>query len=275
MKLQQDLEKFFIGWRDKPAHPDAPTGGGGTGHFRHAGSINTQPSTYSSIPHPDSPVGRRLNPQEIASAILNLFQTPTNPIFRVFQNPALAEFAAPQTEPAKTSTSTSDEKMSMSQNGVNLLKQIERLRLKPYDDQTGKEISAWVKGATIGYGHLIAKFEWEKYKNGISESDAQALFQKNFPPYEACVREHISVKLQQNQFDALVMLAYNIGKEKGGFPDSSVVKLINDPQATTNYKNLEQAWKAWNKSQGKVLQGLNNRRESEWNVYSKGVYKGW
>jgi len=43
----------------------------------------------------------------------------------------------------------------MSNQGMGLLKSIEKLRLKPYDDQTGKEISSWVKGATIGYGYLI------------------------------------------------------------------------------------------------------------------------
>jgi hypothetical protein len=52
---------------------------------------------------------------------------------------------------------TSGDKIS--KQGINLLKYIEKLRTKPYDDQTGKKITAWVEGATIGYGHLIKKAE--------------------------------------------------------------------------------------------------------------------
>lgn len=50
----------------------------------------------------------------------------------------------------------------LSNDGQNLLKNIEKLRLKPYNDQNGKEITSYVKGATIGYGHLI-----ETKMNGI------------------------------------------------------------------------------------------------------------
>ena len=35
------------------------------------------------------------------------------------------------------------------------------------------------------------------------------------------------------------------------------------------------AWKAWNKSQGQVMQGLVNRRNAEWDVYSKNIYQRW
>lgn len=45
----------------------------------------------------------------------------------------------------------------LSQSGKDFLKGVESLRLKPYDDQTSKEITSYVQGATIGYGHLIRK----------------------------------------------------------------------------------------------------------------------
>lgn len=57
-----------------------------------------------------------------------------------------------------------DLSVDFSTKGQDLLKKIESLRLNPYDDQTGKDISAWVKGATIGYGHLILQNEWDVYK---------------------------------------------------------------------------------------------------------------
>jgi GH24 family phage-related lysozyme (muramidase) len=69
------------------------------------------------------------------------------------------------------------------------------------------------------------------------------------------------------------MLAFNIGKES--FTGSSVLKLINTPTAITKYRDLEESWKAWNKSQGNVMKGLNNRRDCEWKIYSKSIYERW
>lgn len=172
-----------------------------------------------------------------------------------------------------TSSLQSVSELDFSDQGLKLLGAIEELRLKPYDDQTSKKVDNWTKGATIGYGHLIKQGEWDTYKNGISAEDAIILFRNDLSPFINIVRSNITIKLAQNQFDALVILAYNIGST--AFAGSSVVKLVNDPTIKTNYASLEDAWKAWNKSQGKVMQGLINRRECEWNVYSKAIYKKW
>jgi GH24 family phage-related lysozyme (muramidase) len=161
----------------------------------------------------------------------------------------------------------------VSAKGIALLKSIETLALKPYDDQTGKQIDHWVKGATIGYGHLIQQDQWEHYKDGISEQEASALFQDDLKPFAQAVASSVRVELTQHQFDALVILAFNIGI--ANFRSSSVLKLVNDPGAHTPYASLEQAWKAWNKSQGRVNEGLKNRRNAEWKIYSKAVYERW
>lgn len=50
----------------------------------------------------------------------------------------------------------------MSDKGMELLMSIESFKDKPYDDQNGNAISNWVKGATIGYGHLISQDEWNQ-----------------------------------------------------------------------------------------------------------------
>jgi len=162
---------------------------------------------------------------------------------------------------------------SVSDKGLNLLKSVEALHLTPYDDQTGADITSWVKGATIGYGHLIKSGEWATYKDGFTEADADALFEEDLAPFVDVVQSNIKVDLTPNQFDALVILAFNIGI--GGFASSSVVTLVNNPAAVTKYPNLEAAWKAWNKSQGKVMKGLDNRRQCEWKIYSQGVYERW
>lgn len=161
----------------------------------------------------------------------------------------------------------------MSDKGMDLLRSIEELRLQPYDDQTGKEISAWVTGATIGYGHLISRNEWDTYKNGLDIMEAKALFEQDLLPYVQTVNTEVTSGISQNQFDALVILTFNIGRN--AFKSSSVLKMINDPSANTGYTNLEAAWKAWNKSQGKKMQGLVNRRNAEWDIYSMNIYKKW
>jgi len=163
--------------------------------------------------------------------------------------------------------------LSMSEDGINLLKSVETLRLQTYDDQTGEDISSWVEGATIGYGHLIARSEWDIYRNGITEPQADALFAGDLEPFEAAVNNGVTADITQNQFDACVILAFNIGTN--GFLTSSALKLVNDPNAITPYDNLEAAWKAWDKSQGKVSRGLQNRRNAEWKIYSQGVYERW
>lgn len=163
--------------------------------------------------------------------------------------------------------------LTLSDAGRQLLCGIETLRLKPYDDQTGNEIQEWCQGATIGYGHLIRIDEWERYRHGIDTDSAVALFQEDLAPFAGIVRRKIRVPLQQQQFDALVMLAYNIGRTN--FADSSVVKMVNDPRAVTKFPTLEKAWKAWNKSQGRISNGLINRRRCELDVYQRGIYKRW
>ena len=160
-----------------------------------------------------------------------------------------------------------------SSKGINLLKSIEQLATTPYDDQTGKNITAWVAGATIGYGHLIHNTEWSKYKGGITQAQALSLFNADLNPYVNTVKAKVTASITQNEFDAMVILAFNIGQN--AFTNSSVLKMVNNPNAITTYKNLEAAWKAWNKSQGVINRGLTNRRLAEWNIYSKGIYQTW
>jgi len=167
--------------------------------------------------------------------------------------------------------------LQMSEQGMDLLMSIESFRGKPYDDQTGVGITRWVEGATIGYGHLIGQAEWnqsgDSYKNGITEAQGKELFIKDLKPFVDGVNSRVTANVSQHQFDALVILAFNIGL--GNFGSSSVLKLVNDPSAQTSYPGLEEAWKAWNKSQGKVMQGLVNRRNAEWKIYSSSSYEHW
>ncbi len=171
-----------------------------------------------------------------------------------------------------SSENNAQEKIThLSNDGQNLLKNIEKLRLKPYNDQNGKEITSYVKGATIGYGHLIGQNEWDLYKNGITLQEADKLFKSDLLPFENAVKNSINSSLAQNEFDALVILCFNIGIDN--FKNSSVAKIINGEK--TGYKTLKEAWMAWNKSQNKVMQGLINRRNAEYKLYTQGGYEKW
>jgi len=163
--------------------------------------------------------------------------------------------------------------LTISDKGLQLMQTIETLRLQPYDDQTGQAISEWCKGATIGYGYLIPANEWLHFANGISKFYAGILLEKTLLLTERAINRTIIKPLQQQQFDALVLLTFNIGIT--AFAESSVAKQINDPCAVTRYPTLESAWKAWNKSQNKENDGLINRRQCEWNIWRSGIYQPW
>ena len=168
--------------------------------------------------------------------------------------------------------------MKMSDKGIEWLKDKEYKVLDKYgnhvvyDDATGKPVNpneTLPKGATIGYGHLVKPDE--DFKNGITEQQAVALLRSDIAVAERTVQNNITANLTQNQYDALVSLAYNIGAS--GFKNSTVVEYINNPNFHSSiYSDLESAWKAWNQTQGKVSNGLINRRQNEWNLYAAGIY---
>ncbi|MFZ6727276.1 lysozyme [Undibacterium sp. MH2W] len=129
------------------------------------------------------------------------------------------------------------------------------------------------RGATVGYGKLISEEEWPLYKDGVTQEQADRMFNSKLNPVQSDVQTRVTAKVTQYEFDALVIFDYNIGSP--AFQTSSALKLVNNPNATTNYSSLEDAWKAFTKSQGKENKGLIHRRDSEWDIYSNNVYKGW
>lgn len=166
----------------------------------------------------------------------------------------------------------------ISTNGIKLLAEYESLILYPYDDQDKSKMKLklieWNERATIGYGHLILESEWDKFKDEITKEEAVELKKQDLKLKVNRVIKDININLNQNQFDALVILCFNIGEE--GFHSSTVRKMINNPEyKSRDYKNLETAWKAWNKDTDKntnkkyVSRGLVNRRKKEWKLYVK------
>lgn len=102
----------------------------------------------------------------------------------------------------------------------------EGLRLEAYDDATGRPVpvGGHVQGVlTIGYGHTGP----DVLKGmRISKEQADALFDKDNDRFEACVARNMigpnGELPNDNQFDAAVSLAYNIGEH--AFATSTVVR---------------------------------------------------
>lgn len=166
--------------------------------------------------------------------------------------------------------------MNLSDNGIKILKQLEGCvkigdKHVIYDDKTGKPVNInepLPRGATIGYGHLIK--QGEDFRNGISEAKATELLCADIDVAECAVKNNITVSINQNQYDALVILGYNIGATN--FANSTVVKYVNNPDFHNNrYPTLESAWMAWNQCRGVISNGLKQRRRREWQLFTSKI----
>lgn len=145
---------------------------------------------------------------------------------------------------------------TLSKQGTELIAKFEGLRLKPY------KCSAGVPTIGIGSTFYEDKSRVKMTDPAITKDRAIQLFQHTVKQYESAVRAFIKVELNQNQFDALVSLCYNIGP--GNFSGSSLVKAINNK---ADKEEITYRWKLWNKAKGKVIKGLVIRRVSELNYY--------
>lgn len=145
--------------------------------------------------------------------------------------------------------------MIISQNGIDLIKQFEGLRLNAYQD-TGK---VW----TIGYGHTG---EEAQPGNTITEKEAEDLLRKDCEYAENEVNK-LSVEFTQNQFDALCSLVFNVGMNRL-MNRYSIIRMITNNPYNERIPALWQATAVKDRT-GTVLKGLQRRRILESNLYIK------
>lgn len=142
----------------------------------------------------------------------------------------------------------------VSTSGIDLICEFEGLRLKAYDDGVG----VW----TIGYGTTIYP-NGIKVKNGdvCTLEQAKSYMAHDLKKFEQTVNDAVLVALNQNQFDALVSLTYNIGQS--AFKSSTLLKKLN----TKDYVRAANQFDVWVNAGGKRMQGLVNRRKREKEVF--------
>jgi lysozyme len=144
----------------------------------------------------------------------------------------------------------------VSKNGLDFIGKEEGLVLKPY------KCSA--KVPTIGYGSTYYE-DGTKVKMTdppITKERAEKLFLDTLKHYEMCIYTSTRDDINQNQFDALVSICYNIGTH--AFKKSTLLKRVNkDP----NGNDIEGAFLMWRNAGGKPI--LLGRRQREYKLYSK------
>jgi len=133
--------------------------------------------------------------------------------------------------------------MKTSNNGITLIKKFEGCRLKAYKDAAGV--------LTIGYGHTSGV----KAKDSITQEEAENLLKEDLEKIEKKVSKY-NYSFNQNQFDALVSFAYNLG---------SIDKLSQEGKRSKEQIALH--IRDYVFAGGRRLQGLVNRRQAEFNLY--------
>lgn len=149
----------------------------------------------------------------------------------------------------------------MTKNGLSLLKEFEGCSLVAYKCVAGYY--------TIGYGNTT-------YLDGskVEENDkidfalAEQLLINTVADFEKQVKLLLdNLYLPEICIDSLVCLAYNIGTT--AFAKSTLLKKIKADK--NDLEAIEKEWLRWDKANGKVIKGLTNRRNREFELYKKGI----
>lgn len=138
--------------------------------------------------------------------------------------------------------------MRISNKGRDFIKGFEALRLVAYPDP-GTGDKPW----TIGWGHT----KGVKRGDRITQAQAEQFLSDDVSVFELTANSAIKHPMTQNQFDALVSLAFNIGGS--AFAGSTLVKKFNAGDA----RGAADEFSKWKNSGGKVMPGLVKRRAAE------------
>ncbi len=149
-------------------------------------------------------------------------------------------------------------RMRTSEAGLELIKRFEGYREHAVALGDGRHM--------IGYGHTKAAREGLR----ISRANAEAILREfDLPPVEAALSDSVFAPLSQNEFDALVSLAFNIGWQ--AFQCSDVFALVNSGEKL----RAAEAFSAWRKAEinGRliIIDALVRRRAAERALFLNGA----
>lgn len=154
--------------------------------------------------------------------------------------------------------------MKLDNKGYLLIAEFEGLRLSPYLCSAGVP--------TIGYGNTF-------YPSGakvtmrdkpITQATAFWMLKQVANMFARDVDKLVTSNITQNQFNALVSFAFNLGSDidadniPEGLGDSTLLRKVN---ANPNDQSIAREFLKWNKAGGRVLDGLTKRRTKEAQLY--------
>jgi lysozyme len=144
----------------------------------------------------------------------------------------------------------------MTEKGLELIKNFEGFEPNAYKCPAGiitigYGATYYMDGTKVKMGDTITKEEAEKLLNEMSEKK-----------YGIYVDEYVKSEINPYQRDALISFAYNCGNS--ALKNSTLLKKVNkNPMDET----ISNEFLKWNKSGGKVLNGLTRRRQAEADLY--------
>ncbi len=130
--------------------------------------------------------------------------------------------------------------------GEELIKSFESLRLTAYQDQGG----VW----TCGWGHVGPDVT---EGTTCTPEQAEIWFQEDTQKAVHGVDASLTTNVSQNQFDALVSFAFNVGV--GAEAHSTMVKKVN----ARDFMGAAEEFPRWDKVKGVASAGLQRRRLAE------------
>lgn len=136
--------------------------------------------------------------------------------------------------------------MRTSENGKALIRHFEGCRLESYLCPAG----VW----TVGVGHTGPDVNPGMR---ITQAQADALLDKDLERFELGVAELVKVRLDQDESDALVSFAFNLGL--GNLKSSTLLRKLN----SGDFSGACAEFHKWTRADGKVLPGLVKRRAAE------------
>lgn len=156
-------------------------------------------------------------------------------------------------KPVKTAppVATGQNAYTTNQQCIDLIKEFEGVRYKAYVGPAGH----WL----IGYGHKAGV----KQGMSISPKQAEVYLKSDLAEVELNVNRLIKVKVNRNQFSAMVCLAYNIGW--GNFARSTLLRELN----AGDFAEAADQFLVWRMVNGKVNSHQEKRRAREKAIFTQ------
>lgn len=152
-------------------------------------------------------------------------------------------------------TDRSAPRKRVSRPGLELIKSFEGFRRRSARLPGGRYV--------VGHGHIRSARQGVE----VSQADAEALLRYDLLPIEAAINEWAFAPLTQNQFDALVSFAFNIGIQT--FRRSDVLRRINEGAYLQAAGALEMWRRAELDGEGVIVDALVRRRAAEKALFLK------